>query len=120
MLSSTNESLALPAEKLDLVFKALGDKTRRDLLSRLAAGPAMVTQLAAPFEMSLPAVGKHLRVLENAGLVKRSITGRVHHCSLNASPLRNADEWLMHYRQFWGESLDSRSECFKPGPTRKY
>lgn len=113
MLSSTNASRTSPAAQLDLVFKALGDQTRRELLSRLAAGPAMVSQLAEPFDMSLPAVGKHLRVLENAGLLERSITGRVHQCSLNALPLRSAEKWLMLYQRFWGETLDSLNEYFQ-------
>jgi DNA-binding transcriptional ArsR family regulator len=99
MLSSTNS--------LDLVFKALGDPTRRKLLARLAKGPAMVTDLARPFGMSLPAVGKHIRVLEKAGLVKRTVTGRVHRCALNARPLKNAGDWLRRYQRFWDETLDS-------------
>lgn len=70
----------------------------------------MVTELAAPFDMSLPAVGKHLRVLEKARLVERTISGRVHRCALNAAPLRNADEWLDYYERFWEETLDSLSE----------
>ncbi|MEM8682180.1 MAG: metalloregulator ArsR/SmtB family transcription factor [Pseudomonadota bacterium] len=94
-------------ENLDLVFRALGDRTRRQLLARLSQGSAMVTELAEPFDMSLPAVGKHLRVLEKAGLVKRTITGRVHRCALDATPLRTAEEWLAHYRVFWGETLDA-------------
>jgi DNA-binding transcriptional ArsR family regulator len=109
MLSRTNESKTSPPEYLDLVFKALGDQTRRELLARLTDGPAMVTELAKPFDMSLPAVGKHLRVLEKAGLVERTITGRVHRCELNASPLKNAGDWLNHYRKFWDETLHALS-----------
>lgn len=93
-------------DKLDLVFRALGDRTRRELLSRLAKGSSMVTELAKHFDMSLPAVGKHLRVLENAGLIQRTISGRVHRCSLNALPLKDVDEWVAHYQKFWRESLD--------------
>ncbi|MEQ9562816.1 MAG: metalloregulator ArsR/SmtB family transcription factor, partial [Woeseiaceae bacterium] len=91
-------------EQLDLVFRALGDRTRRKILSRLSTGSAMVTELAEPFDMSLPAVGKHLRVLENAGLVQRTINGRVHQCTLNASPMKDANEWLACYEQFWNET----------------
>jgi DNA-binding transcriptional ArsR family regulator len=113
MLSSTNQTRASQQQQLDLVFKALGDQTRRDLLDRLSEGPAMVTELAKPFAMSLPAVGKHLRVLEKAGLVERTITGRVHRCALTSLPLRNAGEWLMHYQQFWDENLDALSTYFQ-------
>jgi DNA-binding transcriptional ArsR family regulator len=110
MLSSVKTGKATREQHLDLVFRALGDQTRRRLLSRLTEGPAMVTELAKPFDMSLPAVGKHLRVLENAGLIKRTINGRVHRCALDASPLRNVGEWLKHYRRFWGETLDALSD----------
>lgn len=107
MLSSASAKSAASEEHLDLVFRALGDRTRRELLSQLAEGPAMVTELAQPFDMSLPAVGKHLRVLEKAGLVRRTIDGRVHRCSLNALPLRNAGQWLANYQRFWDETLDA-------------
>lgn len=107
MLSSTSESSNVPQEHLDLVFRALGDPTRRELLARLTDGPAMVSELAKPFDMSLPAVGKHLRVLEKAGLIARTITGRVHWCELNPLPLKNAGDWLNHYETFWNETLDA-------------
>ncbi len=94
-------------DRLDAIFSALGDRTRRALLARLAAGPARVTELAEPFEMSLPAVSKHVRVLERAGLVSRSIDGRVHECALDAAPLEDADAWLSYYRRFWGDQLAS-------------
>lgn len=109
MLSSISQDQIPNQERLDAVFKALGDQTRREILARLAERPAMVTELAAPFDMSLPAVGKHLRVLERAGLVTRSINGRVHQCALNAAPLRTAGEWIGHYQKFWDETLDSLS-----------
>ncbi|MGI9421948.1 MAG: ArsR/SmtB family transcription factor [Hyphomicrobiaceae bacterium] len=105
-MSSATTRLSVQEEKLDLIFRALGDRTRRELLSRLANGSSMVTELAKHFDMSLPAVGKHLRVLERAGLIQRTISGRVHHCSLNALPLKDAEQWLGHYQQFWDESLD--------------
>jgi len=110
MLSSAPAKKALQEEDLDLVFRALGDRTRRELLARLSEGSAMVTDLAKPFDMSLPAVGKHLRVLEKAGLVRRTISGRVHRCALNALPLRNAGQWLVRYQKFWAETLDALSE----------
>lgn len=92
-------------DRLDRLFRALGDPTRRRILTRLREGPARVTDLAAPFSMSLPAVGKHLRVLERAGLVSREIDGRVHRCSLRALPLQDAAAWLAYYREFWDETL---------------
>ena len=92
---------------LDSVFSALSDPTRRAILERLAAGEASVTELAEPFDMSLPAISRHLRVLESAGLVVREKEGRVHHLRLRPEPLRNAAEWLAYYRQFWDEQFDS-------------
>jgi DNA-binding transcriptional ArsR family regulator len=92
-------------DRLDLVFRALGDRTRRALLARLAEKPAMVTELAEPFAMSLPAVSRHIRVLERARLVVRKVDGRVHHCALDPAPLKTAEVWLNHYRQFWEGQL---------------
>ena len=94
-------------ERLDAVFHALGDRTRRALLARLAKAPAMITQLAQPFAMSLPAVSRHIRVLEEAGLIVRSDDGRVHRCSFEAAPLKSVEGWLRHYRRFWEGNLDS-------------
>lgn len=95
------------SHQLDRVFSALGDPTRRNLLQRLCIGPASVTELAAPLDMSLNAVSKHLKVLEQAGLIRREIEGRVHHVYLNAAPLENAERWVNHYRQFWDARLES-------------
>ena len=92
-------------DRLDLVFSALGDRTRRRLIARLAREPATITELASPFEMSLPAVSKHVRVLERAGLVRRAIDGRIHRCSLDARRLRDATTWLEEYRAFWDDTL---------------
>jgi DNA-binding transcriptional ArsR family regulator len=92
-------------DELDVLFRALGDRTRRALLARLARRPAMVTELAKPFAMSLPAVSRHIRVLEAAGLVNRTVDGRVHHCAPDFAPLRAIDLWLRHYRQFWNQQL---------------
>lgn len=119
MLSSASNHCVSSEEHLTLIFRALGDQTRRELLARLAEGPAMITELADPFDMSLPAVSKHLRTLEKAGLVERSINGRVHRCALNALPLRNAVEWLSYYKGYWRESLDALSEYFENGPDRR-
>jgi DNA-binding transcriptional ArsR family regulator len=94
---------------LDVVFQALSDSTRRRLIANLAEGPAMVTKLAEPFNISLPAVSRHLKVLEHAGLIQRSIDGRIHHCSLATQPLRDVQEWLDQYRPFWEETLSALS-----------
>lgn len=87
------------------MFRALGDRTRRELLARLAEHSATVTELAEPFAMSLPAISRHIRVLERAGLVVRRVDGRVHHCSLNPRGLETAEEWLKRYRRFWEGQL---------------
>ncbi|MGI8958976.1 MAG: ArsR/SmtB family transcription factor [Bryobacteraceae bacterium] len=92
-------------DQLDRVFHALSDRTRRALIGRLAAGPSIVTELAAPFDMSLPAVSKHLKVLEAARLVDRAVEGRIHRCSLTAEPLHQAELWLDCYRSFWDDTL---------------
>jgi DNA-binding transcriptional ArsR family regulator len=94
-------------DQLDLVFHALSNRTRRAMLARLSEGPAMITELAAPFAMSLPAASKHLRVLEEADLVARRVDGRVHRCSLGIHPLQDVERWLDHYRSFWAGTLDS-------------
>jgi DNA-binding transcriptional ArsR family regulator len=95
------------AEDLDRTFTALSDQTRRDILNRLALGASSVTELAEPYEMSLNAVSKHLKVLEQAGLVSRTVEGRVHRLELNAAPLRDAEEWVARYRSFWEARLDA-------------
>jgi len=94
-------------DQLDLVFHALSDRTRRALLARLSRKPAKITDLAAPFPISLPAVSRHIRVLEQARLVRRTVDGRVHHCALDARALKGVDVWLDHYRSFWEGTLDS-------------
>lgn len=93
--------------QLDLLFHALGHRTRRALLARLARRPATVTQLARPFAMSLPAVSRHIRVLERAGLVRRTVAGRVHHCAPDFAPLHAVAAWLSHYRRFWEGQLEA-------------
>jgi DNA-binding transcriptional ArsR family regulator len=97
-------------DQLSGTFAALADPTRRAILARLADGEATVTELAAPFEMSLPAVSKHLKVLERAGLISRGRTAQWRPCRLEPGPLRGANEWLESYRQFWDESFDRLAE----------
>lgn len=96
------------SDHLSLTFSALADPTRRAILARLSKGEASVTDLAAPFlkNMSLPAVTKHLKVLENAGLITKSKDAQWRPCRINAAPLRGAVDWMETYRQFWEESLD--------------
>lgn len=91
---------------LDRTFAALADPTRRRILQELAGGDRCVTDLARPHAMSLPAVSKHLRVLERAGLVSRRQNGRVHSLRLEARPMREVRDWLEEYRQFWEASFD--------------
>src|SRR5215831_9601471 len=93
-------------DHLDLTFAALADPTRRSILARLAAGEASVTALAAPFSVSLPAISKHLKVLERAGLIGRSRDAQWRLCRLQPAPLRDAAQWLEQYRGLWEESLD--------------
>jgi len=92
--------------ELDATFAALADPTRRALVERLACGEARVSDLAAPFRMSLPAVSKHLGVLESAGLIRRRREGRAHYLSLHAEPMATAAAWLERHRRFWEGSLD--------------
>jgi DNA-binding transcriptional ArsR family regulator len=91
---------------LNRTFAALADPTRREILAHLARGDRRVTDLARPHDMSLPAVSKHLRVLENAGLLRRRRYGRVHEMRLDAKPLKQAAQWVEEYRKFWEGSLD--------------
>jgi DNA-binding transcriptional ArsR family regulator len=96
----------MSSDRLSTTFSALADPTRRAILARLIAGEVSVTELAEPFAMSLPAVSKHLKVLERAGLIQRSREAQWRPCRLAAGPLKDAAEWLEHYRRFWEESLD--------------
>jgi DNA-binding transcriptional ArsR family regulator len=93
-------------DRLSTTLAALADPTRRAILARLALGESSVKALAEPFAMSLPAVSKHLKVLERAGLITRSREAQWRPCRLDAGPLREVADWLEHYRRFWGESLD--------------
>jgi len=98
---------------LNRTFAALADPTRRHILEHLAHGDRCVTDLARPYAMSLPAVSKHLRVLENAGLIRRRRKGRVHSLKLEARPMHQAQAWIEEYRKFWEASLDRLDEYLK-------
>ncbi|HWK15355.1 MAG TPA: metalloregulator ArsR/SmtB family transcription factor [Rhizobiaceae bacterium] len=103
----------LPAHDLDLIFRALSDSTRRAMVARLAEGERSVGDLALPFAMSLAGASKHVKVLEEAGLVRRSVRGRTHICRLEAQRLAEADEWLRRYERFWTKSLDTLEALLK-------
>ena len=94
------------SDPLSTTFAALADPTRRAILGRLATGERSVTELAKPFEMSLPGISKHLKVLERAGLIERGREAQWRPCRLRAKPLKDAANWMEHYRRFWDESFD--------------
>ena len=96
----------MPSDQLSATFAALADPTRRAILGRLIAGECSVTELAEPFDMSLPAVSKHLRVLERAGLIARRRDAQWRHCRIEAAPLKDVAEWTDRYRHIWEERLD--------------
>lgn len=104
-------------DELSRVFQALADPTRREMLHALAGRERTVSELAAPFRMSLAAASKHVRVLERAGLVQRTVQGRTHRCRLNAARLAEAQEWLAYYERFWSDRLDALDALFRPPPT---
>jgi DNA-binding transcriptional ArsR family regulator len=93
-------------DSLSTTFAALADPTRRAILARLTSGEASVTELAEPFEMSMPAISKHLKVLERAGLIARGREAQWRPCKLETQPLREVDEWMSHYRQFWVDNFN--------------
>ena len=93
--------------RLDQVFRALADPTRRQMLRNLAASERTIGELAEPFRISLAAASKHVKSLERAGLVRRTVQGRTHFCRLDPKPLNTAHEWLSFYERFWGERLDT-------------
>lgn len=102
-----NHMVKYQAKTLDSTFAALADPTRRAILERLSAGDSSVTALAEPFDVSLPAISKQLRVLERAGLLVQQKNGRVRRCILEAQPMKEAVEWIARYRRFWEDRLDS-------------
>ncbi len=95
----------MQSQGLDRVFRALGDPTRRAMLGRLSRQEHTVGELAEPFDISLAAASKHIKTLEQAGLVKRTVRGRTHYCRLNPKPLADADEWLRSYERLWTKRL---------------
>ena len=105
-----SESQQLTNEQLDRTFSALSNPTRRAILARLANGEAQVNDIAAPFGMSLPAISKHLKVLEKANLIVRHKDGRLRRCQLTAGPLESAADWIRFYKQFWDTQLDSLTQ----------
>ena len=100
----------MPADRLSNTFSALADPTRRAILARLALGETSVTELAEPFRMSMPAVSKHLKVLERAGLIARGRTAQWRPCRLRAEPLGDATTWLLDYRRFWESGFERLDE----------
>ena len=100
-------------DRLSLTFSALADPTRRAILARLSNGPASVNDLAAPFSMSLPAVSKHLKVLERAQLITRGKEAQWRPCEIKAAPLKEATDWMEQYRRFWEERFDRLEEYLK-------
>jgi DNA-binding transcriptional ArsR family regulator len=98
--------MSAQADQLSATFSALADPTRRAILARLAKGQASVTELAQPFDMTMPAISKHLKVLERAGLVERGREAQWRPVRLDAAPLKDVDEWVERYRRFWEQSLD--------------
>src|SRR5216683_7460596 len=119
-----NLMVELETPQLDTVFHALGDATRRQMLRDLSSGERTVGQLAEPCAISLQAASKHVKALENAGLIRREVRGRTHLCRLDSGPLASAHEWLSFYERFWTDRLDElerllRTEDESKSPTRK-
>jgi DNA-binding transcriptional ArsR family regulator len=105
--------------QLDIVFRALSDSTRRGMLARLALGEQSVGELAEPFAMSFAGASKHVKVLEEAGLIRREVRGRTHICRLEPGPLASADQWLRHYERFWTGRLDALEQLLREDDARK-
>lgn len=117
-----NNMVELETPRLNAVFHALGDATRRRMLRELAGGERSVGQLAEPFAISLAAASKHIKALEKAGLIRREVRGRIHLCRLEPGPLADAQQWLSFYERFWTERLDVldrllREEAARDTPT---
>ena len=114
----------MAVDHLSSTFSALADPTRRAILARLSKGERSVSELAEPFEMTLPAISKHLKVLEKAGLIQRSREAQYRPCKLNPKPLREAAQWVENYREFWEQSLDRLEDYLatlqgKPAPGKE-
>jgi DNA-binding transcriptional ArsR family regulator len=114
-----NHMVESNALQLDAVFHALGDATRRRMLRDLARGERTVSELAEPFAMSLAAASKHIRALENAGLIRREVLGRTHLCRLAPGPLASAHEWLGFYERFWTDRLDVLDRLLRQDDARQ-
>ena len=112
-----NHMVELESARLDAVFHALGDATRRRMLGELAAGARTVSQLAKPLAMSLAAASKHVRALEQAGLIHREVRGRSHWCRLQPGPLASAHHWLSFYERFWSDRLDRLERLLRAADT---
>ncbi|HTV74980.1 MAG TPA: metalloregulator ArsR/SmtB family transcription factor [Candidatus Acidoferrales bacterium] len=104
------------SSRLDAVFSALADPTRRRIIERLARGPLTVGEIASGFSISQPAISKHVRVLEDSGLLKREVLGRVHHCSLSAEGMSAASNWIEKQRRFWNAVLDRLDDILDEPP----
>jgi DNA-binding transcriptional ArsR family regulator len=109
----------LHSEHLDSVFHALGDATRRRMLRALSGGEQTVSQLAEPFSISLAAASKHIKALENAGLIRREVKGRTHLCRLEPGPLASANQWLNFYERFWTGRLDALDKLLREEDERQ-
>lgn len=114
-----NHMVELHSLRLDAIFHALGDATRRQMLRELAQGERTVSELAEPFRMSLAAASKHIKALENAGMIQRQVQGRTHICRLDARPLARASEWLGFYEQFWNTRLDVLEGLLRSGEPKQ-
>jgi DNA-binding transcriptional ArsR family regulator len=119
MVSSPSPSRRSRSSDLDAVFAALADPTRRAILARLARGEAVVGDLAEPFAISLPAVSRHLRVLQRARLIERRVDAQWRVCRLRPEPLREAAQWIERYRRFWEERLDDLAALLEEPPSKR-
>jgi DNA-binding transcriptional ArsR family regulator len=114
-----NHMVELQTPQLNSIFHALGDATRRQMLRELSGGERSVSQLAEPFAISLAAASKHIKALENAGLIRREVRGRTHVCRLDPGPLASAFEWLGFYERFWTERLDLLDQLLREDDARQ-
>ena len=119
LLAIFNYMVELKTTELDGLFHALGDATRRRMLRELSKGERTVSQLAEPYSISLAAASKHIKALENAGLIRREIQGRKHVCRLDAGPLASAQEWLNYYEKFWTDRLNVLDRLLREDDQRK-
>ena len=104
---------------MDAVFLALADTTRRGMVARLSEGSATIGELGRPYDITKPAITKHVKILERAGLIERRRAGRVHHCTLNQEPMKQAQEWIASQRKFWEASLNSLADYLDQQTTKE-